>query len=183
MSAVPGVSDAARRSTPDGTTAALGARAPTWRTALELVARFVVAGLFLYAAVGKLLDVQTFAVDVTNYRLLPDVAATFVAVVLPSIEVVIAVALVTGLGGRGAALLAAALLAGFTAGMVQALARGIDLECGCFGRAATATVGGWTIARNVGLTALALVPVVSGVTRWSELVRGRSVSGSGRREP
>jgi hypothetical protein len=53
-----------------------------------------------------------------------------------------------------AALVAAALLAIFTAGLSQALLRGIDLRCGCFGGAERAT---WlTVLRDVALLGAAL---------------------------
>lgn len=121
-----------------------------------LVFRLVLAGMFLFAAVPKLLDPVTFARDIDNYRLLPDALIGPVALMLPVAEIVIALALVTGLYARGAALAAGAMLLAFAAGMVQAIVRGIDLDCGCFGRFAEAQVSWWTVARNLTLFALSV---------------------------
>jgi putative oxidoreductase len=76
-------------------------------------------------------------------------------VLLPPLELVLALALATGVHARGAAIVTGALLLGFAAGMAQAIARGIDLDCGCFGSALAVEVSGWTIARNLALAALA----------------------------
>lgn len=146
------------------------ARRPRWRVGLELLARFVVAGLLVYAAVGKLGDLRAFAQDVDNYRIVPETWVAAVAITLPTLEIVVAAALVSGVGARGASLVATVLMFVFAAGMAQALARGIDLECGCFGRAATTTVSVWTIARNLTIAAVAAVPLWLGVTRWTEVV-------------
>jgi len=45
----------------------------------------------------------------------------------------------------------------FTIGIAQAAARGLDFECGCFGKGDSSTVGLTKLVENVGLTILALV--------------------------
>jgi putative oxidoreductase len=47
------------------------------------------------------------------------------------------------------------LLVVFTLAVTQAVVRGINVDCGCFGGAASGPVTGWTIARDVGLLAAA----------------------------
>lgn len=145
--------------------------------ALELLARAVIAAVFVYAAVGKMSDVRGFAEDIANYQMLPDASITFVALTLPLLELFIGLALVSGVGARGASLLAVGLLLAFSGAMVQALARGIDLECGCFGEAAAASVDTWTVARNMVLAAIAAAPLALGITPWPRLV------GALRRQP
>ena len=122
-----------------------------------LASRAVLAAVFAAAAVPKLLDPASFARDIENYHLLPPELVAVVAVVLPALELVLALALVSGVHARGAAVVSAALLAAFAGGMAQAIARGIDLDCGCFGTAMAMEVSGWTIARNVVLTGLAVL--------------------------
>ena len=75
---------------------------------------------------------------------------------LPMIELLLGLALIVApfAWRRGAALATAGLLAVFTAAIAQAVARGISIDCGCFGGAA-APVTVWTIARDVGLLAAA----------------------------
>ncbi len=120
--------------------------------ALLVLLRLVVAAVFLFAAPSKLLDPVTFARDIDNYRMLPDVLIGPLALVLPVAEILIGLALVTGVWARGAALVSAAMLIGFALGMVQAIVRGIDLDCGCFGSFAEARVSLWTVGRNLLLT-------------------------------
>ncbi|MBN8609778.1 MAG: DoxX family membrane protein [Deltaproteobacteria bacterium] len=123
---------------------------------LLVLFRFVLAGMFLFAAVPKLLDPVTFARDIDNYRMLPDALIGPIALMLPVAEIVIGLALVTGVYARGAAITAGLLLVGFAIGMVQAIVRGIDLDCGCFGHFAEAQVSWWTVARNATLTLMAV---------------------------
>jgi putative oxidoreductase len=118
--------------------------------------RLLLAAIFVFAAVPKLLDPVSFARDIDNYRLLPDAAIGPLALALPVAELVVGAALLTGLYARGAALVCGAMLLAFSAGMVQAIVRGIDLDCGCFGQVAEAQVSGWTVGRNLFLLACAL---------------------------
>lgn len=129
--------------------------------AVVIGARFVLATLFALAAVPKLLDPTSFARDVENYHLLPPELVALVAVLLPPVELVLALALVTGVHARGAAILTGGLLLAFAGGMAQAIARGIDLDCGCFGSALAMEVSGWTIARNLVLFGLAMLVVMA----------------------
>jgi len=122
---------------------------------LLLVARLFLAGVFLWAAVTKLPDMAAFATGVANYRLLPPALVPWAASAVVGVEVAVGLALLTGLWLRPAALAAAGLLALFTAGLTQALLRGIDLSCGCFGGNEPAT---WlTVARDVAMLVPAAV--------------------------
>ncbi|GAB4198504.1 MAG: hypothetical protein OHK0013_07720 [Sandaracinaceae bacterium] len=140
------------------TTAALRARLATtpgrW---LVVVLRLVVAAIFLFAAAPKLLDPVAFARDIDNYRMVPDGLIGSLAITLPVVEILVGLALVTGILARGAAVVAGAMLVAFAAGMVQAILRGIDLDCGCFGQLAEAHVTWWSVARNVMLLAFTVV--------------------------
>ena len=119
-----------------------------------LGARIVVGALFVVAGVLKLGAGAAFVEEIANYQLASGLAG-LMAIALPSVEVLVGVVLAVGPRAwcRAGMLAAALLLVAFTAAMASALARGIDLRCGCFG-SESATVSGWTIARNVGLLAL-----------------------------
>ena len=131
-------------------------------TAVAL-ARLLLGGIFLYAAGTKVPDMAAFADSVANYRILPPALVPAAAAVLVGVEILVGLALLTGRGARPAAWVASALLAGFTVGLAAALARGIDLACGCFGGAAPATW--WTVARDVAWLALALLVALRGPGR------------------
>ncbi|MEI7706239.1 MAG: MauE/DoxX family redox-associated membrane protein [Deltaproteobacteria bacterium] len=121
---------------------------------LALAARIALAGLFLWAAGTKVPDMAAYAESVANYRIVPAVLVPTIAALLVGVESVAALALLVRPWARSAALLLALLLAVFTIGLTSALARGIDLACGCFGGSDQATW--WTVLRDLVLLALAL---------------------------
>jgi uncharacterized membrane protein YphA (DoxX/SURF4 family) len=121
---------------------------------LLVVCRVVLGAIFLYAAASKVPDMAAFAKDVANYRLLPAALVPWAAVLVAGVEIAAGVALVTGFGARAAALVAATVLVAFIAGLSQALLRGIDLRCGCFGGEESATWG--TVARDLAMLVPAL---------------------------
>ena len=81
----------------------------------------------------------------------------FITNLLRRIEVVAGLCLMTNVRSRSGAVLSTALLAAFTMGVIAALLRGLDIECGCFGTADASTVGAMKIFENVGMLALGLV--------------------------
>lgn len=126
-----------------------------------LAARVALAAVFAFAAIPKLGDAATFARDIDNYHVLPVEWAATAAVMMPPLELVVALALLLGIHARGAALISAGMMLVFATAMAQAIARGIDLDCGCFGSALAMHVSGWSIARNVALASLSL-PILLG---------------------
>jgi hypothetical protein len=129
-------------------------------TAVEWLLRLLLAVIFALAGALKLADPATFAVEVSNYRLLPELAP-YIAVCLPPTELVVAAALLVGPRpwARAGALAAAALLGVFNVGVAQVLVRGINISCGCFG-GSSGPVNGWTLARDLALLAGASVLVI-----------------------
>jgi len=133
-------------------------RASHWRRGGVWVIRIVVAGVLLAAAVPKLADPAAFAAKLPNYRLFPDVLVNVVATTAPMLELLAALALLSGRLYRGGVWLSVGLMAMFTALIGSALARGIDLDCGCFGTAVQAEpVGVLDLVRNVVLLGLTTV--------------------------
>ncbi len=122
----------------------------------QLAATLLRVGLgatFLYAAFTKIPDLPTFAEEIANYQMLPAQLVPLVAAALPGLEIALGLALIAGIWTRTAAALTGGLLLVFTVGISQALIRGIDLRCGCFGTAETAS---WeTVIRDVVLVAIA----------------------------
>lgn len=133
---------------------------------LVLVARLIVGGVFIFAAVPKIADPHAFAVAISNYHLVPELVARGTGAVLPLLELVIGVALITGVQARGAAVLSAGLLLVFAAALTRAIVLDINVDCGCFGGAARSQIDWTSVARNVGLTALAALIVYSPEVRW-----------------
>jgi putative oxidoreductase len=117
------------------------------------IARVALGVLFVYAGLTKLEPLK-FAHEVANYRLLPPGAVNLVAVTLPFIEILAGGLLVVGLRIRTAALVAGVLLCGFVVAMVTAWVRGLDVECGCFGKGTR--IGLRAVAEDVAMLGLAV---------------------------
>jgi uncharacterized membrane protein YphA (DoxX/SURF4 family) len=127
------------------------------RHRMAIRAAQIVIGILLgWAALAKLGDVPAFALQVHNFRILPVAAENLVAMTLPWIELVAALSLVLGVRSRAGGVVASALLAVFTIAVVAAVARGLDFECGCFGKASASRVGGGKIFENLALLTVAL---------------------------
>lgn len=121
---------------------------------VNLLLRVLVGGGFLIAGLLKIADPAKFAENVANYRLAYRELINLVAIILPWIEVVAGLFVVTGVWLRAAALVIASLTVVFLTVIVSALARGLNIECGCFG-----TVGG----KHIGLVNLAIDLVFLGL--------------------
>ncbi len=130
------------------------------RPKLALLARVILGGLFVYAGVLKFLAPVEFAQEIANYRMLPDVLVGPLAVLLPGVEVVAGLALVLGIALRGGIVLIQGMLVVFIIALVQAIGRGIDTSCGCFGVAEEADPIGWPeVFRDVAM-------MLAGVLAW-----------------
>ena len=125
-----------------------------------LLARLVVGGVWIVAGAIKLPDPAASVAAVRAYELLPGSVAEAVGYLLPALEVVVGFALIVGLMARGAAAISALLFVAFIIGIASAWARGLQIDCGCFGGGgfdADATDKyPWEIARDVGLLLLSL---------------------------
>lgn len=138
---------------------------------IGLLARLVTGGVWLVAGALKLPDPAGSVRAVRAYDLLPEVVVPTVGHLLPIVEVVIGLCLVLGLLTRGMSVLSALLFLAFIVGIASAWARGLQIDCGCFGGggydADAASKYPWEIARDVGLLALSLWLVVRPGSRWS----------------
>jgi uncharacterized membrane protein YphA (DoxX/SURF4 family) len=121
------------------------------------VSQVVIGAIFAVAALAKLGDLHAFAEQVHNFRLLPLGLENLVAMMLPWVELVAGLALIFGIRARSGAWIAALLMAGFTVGVLLAMARGLDIECGCFGTADATRVGVVKVVENFSMMALAVV--------------------------
>lgn len=138
---------------------------------LGLVARLVVGSVWLYAGASKLVDPAQSVAAVRAYQLLPGNLAQPVGQLLPVIEVVVGAMLVLGLLTRGAAVISAVLFAAFVAGIASVWARGLTIDCGCFGGGGydpdAASKYPWEIARDAVLLLVSLFLVWLPSTRLS----------------
>jgi putative oxidoreductase len=128
---------------------------PTLIFGIRCVARLVLGGAFGYAALQKLADPQSFAVDIGNYHLLPYPLTLALAVYLPWLELVCAVAVLSRWRDRGALTVLLALCLFFSLALTSAWMRGLDIRCGCFGSNTEPTSIPIALLRALGFGAIA----------------------------
>jgi uncharacterized membrane protein YphA (DoxX/SURF4 family) len=97
------------------------------------VVRLGLAAVWLTSGILKVVDPDQTYVAVRAYDVLPMAGVEVVAAILPWFEIALGVLILIGAGLRLVAALSAALLLVFIAGVVQAWARGLSIDCGCFG--------------------------------------------------
>jgi uncharacterized membrane protein YphA (DoxX/SURF4 family) len=108
---------------------------------LATAGRLVLAGVFLVAGALKMPDPAAAVRAVRAYRLLPEPAVAPVAFGLPVLEIAVGLALLLGVFVRAAAIAAAVLLVVFLGAVGSAWARGLQIDCGCFGHGGTVAAG------------------------------------------
>jgi uncharacterized membrane protein YphA (DoxX/SURF4 family) len=123
---------------------------------------FVLAGVFIFAGLSKMFDLDPliadlrhlrfgdafvhfqqlsvaspveFASGIDNFKLVPWSVSVALAFYLPWLEIFCALGLVFRLLYRGALTLLIILIVVFTLAITAAKARGLDITCGCFGHA------------------------------------------------
>ncbi|CAM2948514.1 MauE/DoxX family redox-associated membrane protein [Prescottella defluvii] len=135
-----------------------------WIPIVSLLARFGLAAVWLISGWIKFIDPTQTVVAVRAYQLLPEELVRPVAYTMPMLEIALGLFLVIGLGVRLTAVASAAALLVLIGVIISVWARGLSIDCGCFGGGGVADVDGWDyareIARDVGFLALAVWLVV-----------------------
>lgn len=132
---------------------------------LALAARLLLGGVFVVAGLLKLPDPAEAVRAVRAYRLLPEVLVGPVAFGLPVLEVAVGLALLAGVFVRTAAWASALLMLVFLVGVGSAWARGLQIDCGCFGGGGQVQAGQTAYPAEVARdTALLLVALA--LARW-----------------
>jgi uncharacterized membrane protein YphA (DoxX/SURF4 family) len=114
-----------------------------------VLARFGLAAVFLVSGLLKAVDPDQTYIAVRAYDVLPDAGVEVVAALLPWIELALGILLLAGVGVRLVAALSAGLLLVFVLGVVQAWARGLSIDCGCFGGGGAVEPGDTTYVQEL----------------------------------
>ncbi len=115
---------------PSGVSA--GARA---LDAVSAFARFFMAVVWLYAGAAKLGDHMAVTQSIRAYGLFSLPQSDFLARIIGPMEIAGGLILLLGLFLRQASAVAVIVLLAFIAGIAQAWARGLVIDCGCFSTA------------------------------------------------
>jgi len=99
---------------------------------IYIVLRIVLGIIFLWASWDKILDPKGFVKVVDNYAMLPPFGVKLVALILPWVEIICGIFLISGRYVIGSAFIASALMLIFISAFFINIYRGIDVSCGCF---------------------------------------------------
>jgi uncharacterized membrane protein YphA (DoxX/SURF4 family) len=126
-----------------------------------VLARLILAVVFGVAGWSKVFDVAGSGRAVNAYRLMPFEVAKVLGAALPFVELALAVLLLVGLATRLAAAVAGGLLAVYVVAIASVWARGLSIDCGCFGGGGQLAAGAhptylWDIVRDLLLLGLAV---------------------------
>ena len=100
---------------------------------LGLAARLILGGTLIAAGYLKFDELDKSQMAVRAYELLPIPLANFMGIFLPFFELAVGILLVIGAGVRINGALSALLMIAFMIAITQAWARGLSIDCGCFG--------------------------------------------------
>ena len=138
---------------------------------IGLLARLGLGGILLYAGYLKAFTPEKSMMAVRAYELLPIWLANFFGLVLPWLEIGAGILLIIGVGIRYAAVFGSALMIAFITAIAQAWARGLSIDCGCFGDGGaidpSETKYLETILRDIGFALLGFYLIRYPVTRFA----------------
>ena len=127
---------------------------------LNLLGRLVLGIVLLLAGYLKAKSPAEAAMAVRAYEVLPISVANILGYSLPWLEIGLGLLLIIGLAVKKSGLLGAALMLLFIVAIAQAWARGLTIDCGCFGSGGQVDPGKTKylqeILRDAGLTAIGI---------------------------
>jgi len=125
-----------------------------------LIARLTLGGVLLVAGYLKYDEIAKSQMAVRAYEMLPVSLANIVGIILPFFEIALGLLLIFGAATRISATLATLLMFVFVIGISQAWARGLSIDCGCFGGGGQVEPGTANyltpLLRDTGLVALGI---------------------------
>ena len=98
---------------------------------MELLVRYLIGVVFLWACYSKILDPSNFSREISNYHAVPFGFENTVAIILPWLELFIGLGLIAGIYIRANVFISGFLLILFNLLVFQAMVRGFNIECGC----------------------------------------------------
>lgn len=135
---------------------------------IGLLLRLGLAAVWLVSGAIKVANPSQFYSAVRAYQLFGPDLASLIAAAVPFLELGLGVLLLLGLGTRLVAALSVLLLLAYIAGVAQSWARGLTIDCGCFGGGGQVAPGqthyGQEILRDIGFLLMATWLVIRPTT-------------------
>jgi putative oxidoreductase len=104
---------------------------------LTALFRLILGFVFIYASLDKIADPDAFAITIQNYQLVPLSITNLIAIFLPWLEFYCGILLLVGWWHQAAAFWVVLMTIVFLVSLISVYARGLDIDCGCFGSGST----------------------------------------------
>jgi len=124
-----------------------------------LFIRVVLGLIFLVSAALKLAAPVVFAQSISNYRIFGLILSHWGAVLIPVLEALLGLMLITRFWLKEALILTLVLYLIFDIMILQAYFRGLDVACGCFNPADQSPIDGYKLIENFLFTTLSVLSV------------------------
>jgi len=155
-----------------------GSTAQMW---ISTVLRLGLAVVLLWSGGAKVSEPSQAVMAVQAYQILPAGVGEFVGYALPLFELAMGVALLVGVATRITAVVAGALMTAFVVGVASVWARGLSIDCGCFGGGGAVPEGEANylpvLLRDFSFVAMSAWLVVFPATRWAIDRSGKAGTG------
>jgi uncharacterized membrane protein YphA (DoxX/SURF4 family) len=113
---------------------------------LLIAGRVGIAIIFLYAGIAKVREPWLqFAVSIESFKVVPENWLEPLARTIPWFEIALGVALIPGILAGWFSLIATGMLAFFLGIGIRAYAKGLTVDCGCFGSGGGAIDAKWFV--------------------------------------
>jgi putative oxidoreductase len=88
--------------------------------------------IFILSSVTKVGTPEKFGESIAAYRLIPEMFIPVLSMLIPWLQLICGVLLITDMYVQSSAMIISGLLVVYTVAIAQAWARGIEIPCGCF---------------------------------------------------
>jgi len=127
-------------------------------TFVSIFSRMVIGLVFILSFMGKVRDISSFQKAINNFKLTPEWASPFLALLFLVGEFSVTLAMIVG--GHFLSwgfILAGLMLLAFSISLLSVIVRKIDTSCNCFGYSKNDRVSSYEIYRNVCLILCTLI--------------------------
>jgi uncharacterized membrane protein YphA (DoxX/SURF4 family) len=111
--------------------------------------RIIVAFIFILAGIEKISNPSAFSDSIQNYKLLHLILINILAITLPWIELIGGILLLLGILVKENSYIISVMLVVFIIAIGISLARGLNIDCGCFGTSLGTQIGLLKVGENI----------------------------------
>ena len=111
--------------------------------------RIILSIIFIISGIEKISNPEEFAQSIENFRMLPIFSINIFAMFFPWLEVITGILLFFGVKIKENSFLITGMLGVFTIGVIAAVLRNLDIDCGCFGTLHAQKIGLLKIFENI----------------------------------